>query len=187
MNIGPVFADPVARMLYAEIASVESQHIVHYGSMLNPDETPLEKLLLQQVAEVWNYAACAEQETNPRVKALWERFLDYELGHVQLAMRLLKDVEGRDPAELLGDGNLPARIEFRSQREFLRRTLAEVPLRKSGTRFVEEDDESVASLGYRNHMNSQGSPSQAVSGGYQWTPGTELNRTAAAGGQPAVA
>ncbi|MFL6691322.1 MAG: hypothetical protein ACJ8GO_00020 [Ramlibacter sp.] len=186
MNIGPVFADPVARMLYAEIASVESQHIVHYGSMLNPDESPLQKLLLQQVAEVWNYQACASQETNPRIKAMWERFLDYELGHVQCAMQLLKDIERRDPAELLGDGNLPAGIAFESQREFLRKTLAEVPQRKDGTQFVQEDDEAVASLAYRNHMNSQGSPSQAVSSDYQWTPGTELNRDASSR-QPAVA
>jgi hypothetical protein len=186
MNIGPVFADPVARMLYAEIASVESQHIVHYGSMLNPDESPLQKLLLQQVAEVWNYQACASQETNPRIKAIWERFLDYELGHVQCAMQLLKDIERRDPAELLGDGNLPAGIAFESQREFLRKTLAEVPQRKDGTQFVQEDDEAVASLTYRNHMNSQGSPSQAVSSDYQWTPGTELNRDASSR-QPAVA
>jgi hypothetical protein len=186
MNIGPVFADPVARMLYAEIASVESQHIIHYGSMLNPDESPLEKLLLQQVAEVWNYQACASQETNPRIKAIWERFLDYELGHVQCAMQLFKDIERRDPAEVLGDGNLPAGIAFESQREFLRKTLAEVPMRKDGTRFVQEDDEAVGSLTYRNHMNSQGSPSQAVSSNYQWTPGTELNRDAA-GRQPAVA
>jgi len=52
MNIGPVFADPLARQLYAEIASVEAQHITHYGSMLNPEETPLEKLVLQQACEV---------------------------------------------------------------------------------------------------------------------------------------
>src|SRR5918993_1619085 len=72
MNIGPVFADPLARQLYAEIASVESQHIVHYGSMINPDELPLEKLLLQEACEVWNYATCVEQETNPRIKSVWE-------------------------------------------------------------------------------------------------------------------
>jgi hypothetical protein len=173
-----VFADPVARLLYAEIASVESQHIVHYGSMLNPDESPLEKLLLSQAAEVWTYQACVDQETNPRLKALWERMLDYELGHVQLAMRLFKDLERRDPAELLGDGNLPKGIEFKSQRDFMRKVLAEVPTRKEGTRFVPEDDEAVSSLAYRNHMNSQGSPSQAVSSNYQWTPGTELNRAA---------
>src|SRR3954468_3217064 len=76
MNIGPIFADPLARQLYAEIASVESQHITHYGSMLNPDESILEKLLLAEACEVWNYAGCLEQETNPRVKAIWEKFLD---------------------------------------------------------------------------------------------------------------
>ena len=37
MNIGPLFSDPLARQLYAEIASVESQHITHYGSMINPE------------------------------------------------------------------------------------------------------------------------------------------------------
>ncbi|GAA6121229.1 hypothetical protein Acidovoranil_33340 [Acidovorax sp. FG27] len=65
MNIGPLFADPLARQLYAEIASVESQHITHYGSMLNPHETLLEKLLVSEASEVWNYAGCAAQETNP--------------------------------------------------------------------------------------------------------------------------
>lgn len=186
MTVGPQFADPVARALYAEIASVESQHIVHYGSMLNPDETPLEKLLLGQACEAWNYAACAATETNPRLKALWERMLDYELGHVQAAIRLLQDIEGTDAAQLLGDGSLPEGIAFASQRDFVRQTLVEVPMRKDGTRYVDEDAESVASLTWRNHLNSQGSPSQAVSSGYQWTPGTELNR-AMAGGEPAIA
>src|SRR3954468_16125237 len=76
MNIGPIFADPLARQLYAEIASVESQHITHYGSMLNPDESIMEKLLLAEACEVWNYAGCLAQESNPRVKAIWEKFLD---------------------------------------------------------------------------------------------------------------
>jgi hypothetical protein len=93
MNIGPIFADPLARQLYAEIASVESQHITHYGSMLNPEESVLEKLLLSEACEVWNYAACLQQESNPRVKAIWEKFLDYELGHFQAALKLFKDAE----------------------------------------------------------------------------------------------
>ncbi len=177
MTVGPQFSDPVARLLYAEIASVESQHITHYGSMLNPNETPLQKLVLHEAAEVWNYQACAQQESDSRVRALWERFLDYELGHLQVAIRLLKDTERRDPAEFLGDGRLPAGIAFKSQREFVRQVLAaEVGLRKDGTRFVPEEQEAVASLAYRNHLNAQGSPSQSVSTGYQWAPGTELNR-----------
>jgi len=39
MNIGPQFADPVARQLYAEIASIEEQHVTQYGSLIDPAES----------------------------------------------------------------------------------------------------------------------------------------------------
>jgi hypothetical protein len=176
MTIGPLFTDPIARQLYAEIASIESQHIVHYGSMINPDESPLEKMLLQEVCEVWNYSACVEQEANPRIKALWERFLDYELGHLQAVIALCKG-QGLDPAELLGDGSLPAPIVFKSHREYLREVIArETQLRKNGTEFVDAADEGESSIAYREQMNSDGSPSEIVSATYRWTAGTELAR-----------
>ena len=179
MNIGPLFTDPLARQLYAEIASIESQHITHYGSMINPDESPLEKLLLQEATEVWNYAACVEQETNPRLKAIWERFLDYELGHLQVAIQAFQQHEGRDAAELLGDGKLPPGILFQSHREFVRQVIEEeTGLRKSGTEFVDEKAEGESSLRYRDQMNGEGSPSETVSATYHWTAGTELRRAA---------
>jgi hypothetical protein len=177
MNIGPIFADPLARQLYAEIASVESQHITHYGSMLNPDESIMEKLLLAEACEVWNYAACVAQETNPRVKAIWEKFLDYELGHFQVALTLFKDTERRDPETVLGNGKLPPFIQFESHREFVRKTIAnESTLRKDGTQFVKEDAEGASSIEYRDAVNAAGSPSSTVSATYSWTPGTELMR-----------
>ena len=176
MNIGPLFTDPMARQPYAEIASVESQHIVHYGSMINPDELPFEKMLLQEACEVWNYSACVEQETNPRIKAIWERFLDYELGHLQVVIELFKR-EGRDPAELLGDGTLPAPIVFKSHREYLRQVIAqETGLRKNGVQFVDEAEEGASSIACREQLNSEGSPSETVSATYCWTAGTELAR-----------
>jgi len=176
MNIGPTFADALARQLYAEIASIESQHITHYGAMLNPDETPLEKLLLAEACEVWNYAGCFAQETNERVKALWSRFLDYELGHLQVALALFKDIERRDPAELLGDGSLPP-FEFKSHREYVRGVIArETTLHKRGTQFVAEAQAGESSLVYRKRVNASGSPSEAVAATYSWTSGTELAR-----------
>jgi hypothetical protein len=179
MNIGPIFADPLARQLYAEIASVESQHITHYGSMLNPDESIMEKLLLAEACEVWNYAGCLEQESNPRVKAIWEKFLDYELGHFQMALNLFKDIEKRDPETVLGNGKLPPFIKFESHREFLRKTIAaETSLRKDGTQFVPEEAEGRSSLEYRDAVNAGGSPSTTVSATYSWMPGTELMRQA---------
>jgi len=177
MNIGPVFADPLARQLYAEIASVEAQHITHYGSMLNPDESPYEKLVLHEAAEVWNYAGCLAQESNPRVRAIWERFLDYELGHLEVACQMLEAAEGMDRAQLLGHGKLPDFIAYRSQRDFVRQVLAsEVPLRKSGTDFVDQAQEGRSSQACRQRLNAAGSPSQSVAAGYVWSPGTELSR-----------
>ena len=117
-----------------------------------------------------------EQETNPRIRAIWERFLEYELGHVAYVSELLKQHERRDQAEILSD-TLPEPMPFTSNRDCFRETLAnEVDLRTAGTRFVPKDQESADSLEYRRHINSEGSPSQAVAAGYQWAPGTELNR-----------
>lgn len=180
MNIGPTFADPVARQLYAEIASIEEQHVTHYGSLLDPNETLLEKWLLSEANEVWNYYSCVEAETNPRIKAIWERFLDYELGHLEFVMNLFRKYESRDPAEVLPE-TLPAPIAYESQRDFVRDVLdREVNLRAAGTQFVAMEDETNATLAYRERLNRDGSPSETVAAGYRWQPGTELARSKAA-------
>ncbi len=179
MNIGPLVADPMARQLYAEIASIEEQHVTQYESLLNPQETWLEQWLLHEATEVYNYYSCVEQENNPRIKAIWERFLDYELGHLDAVSRLFKDIERRDPAEVLSK-DLPKPIDISSNRTFVEGVLRkEVNLSALGTRFVDKDEESAASIDYRTQLNSEGSPSQIVAAGYRWSPGTELNRKAA--------
>lgn len=178
MTIGPTFTDPVARQLYAEIASIEEQHVTQYGSLVDPRETWLEKWLLYETNEVYNYYSCVQAETNPRVKAIWERFLDYELGHLNVVMQLYKKYERRDPAEIL-PARLPDPIAYESQREFVRRTLEnEVDLRAKGTAFVSKSEESKASRDYRRQLNSDGSPSETVAAGYRWRPGTELTAAA---------
>ena len=176
MNIGPQFADPVARQLYAEIASIEEQHVTQYGCMIDPGETLLEQWLLHEATEVYNYYSCVQQETNPRIKAMWERFLDYELGHFHAVAELYKQHEKRDPAELFPE-DLPEPIAFASQRDFVRQVLSkEVDLRAKGTQFVDKSQDSQASIQYRDHLNSEGSPTDIVADGYIWTPGTELAR-----------
>lgn len=177
MTIGPMFADPIARQLYAEIASIEEQHVTQYESLMDPNETPLEKWLLHEATEVYNYYSCMAYETNPRVKQIWERFCDYELGHLHMVMELFKKVERRDPAEVLPP-TLPELIEYESHRQFVRETLNnEVDLRAAGTRFINVEDEpeqAPLSIAYRDQMNSEGSPSEIIAAGYTYTPGTEL-------------
>jgi hypothetical protein len=172
MTVGPTYPDPVGRQLYAEIASIEEQHVTQYESIIDPQETWLEKWLLHELNEVWNYYSCLSYEGNPRIKAIWERFLDYELGHLRHVMGLMKDVERRDPEELL-PRELPEPIRYESQREFVQQTLREVPFRAVGTEIGDLPD-SEESLAYRDQLNSEGSPSDTVSAGWAWHPGGEL-------------
>jgi len=134
----------------------------------------LEKWVLHEAQEVYNYYSCVVQENNPRIKAIWERFLDYELGHLQYAMEIFKQSERRDPAEIL-PAELPEPIAYQSQREYVRKVLREeVDLRAKGTQFVDKREEPESSLEYRRTVNADGSPAQTVAAGYQWCPGTEL-------------
>jgi hypothetical protein len=176
MNVGPMYADPIGRALYAEIASVEEQHVTQYESIVDPKETWLEKWLLHEAAEAYNYWSCAQQESNRRLRALWERFLDYELGQLHFVGELLKRHEDRDPAELL-PASLPDPIRYESHRDFVRQVLMqEVDLRADGTRFIHARDESAEAISarYRAQLNSEGAPSDQIAAGYRFHPGTEL-------------
>jgi hypothetical protein len=181
MVIGPQFADPVARMLYAEIAAIEEQHVTQYESIIDPDETWLEKWLLHEATEVYNYWSCLGHETNPRLKAIWERFLSYELGQLHMVMDLMRRFEKRDPEALL-PATLPAALPHQSQRAFVRKVLgSEVDLRAAGADFIPSANEPTAapaSIRHRQQLNSQGSPSEIITAGYRFTPGTELDRIA---------
>jgi hypothetical protein len=176
MNIGPLFSDPVARALYAEISMIEEQHTTQYESIIDPTETWLEKWLLHEATEVYNYWSCLGQESNEQLKQVWERFLSYELGHLHVVADLLRTVEHRDPQELL-PRELPDPIRFESQRDFVRQTLErEVDLRAVDTEFVSIADEQRdgASVAWRAQLNHDGSPSDTVAASWVWQPGGEL-------------
>ncbi|HET6343738.1 MAG TPA: hypothetical protein VFH51_02350 [Myxococcota bacterium] len=177
MTVGPQHADPVARQLFAEIASVEEQHLTHCESTVDAAETWLEKWVLHEACEVYQYYGCVEHETSPQVKAVWERLLACELGHLHFAIDLFERQENRDIAEIL-PSTLPVPLSHGVQRDFVREVAAvEIDLRAAGARFIDkgyERSEAAHSMRYRDRINRDGCPSEAVASGYRWTPGTEL-------------
>jgi hypothetical protein len=121
-----------------------------------------------------------ESESNARIKQIWERFLDYELGQLRFVADLFENTEKRDAAEVLSAA-LPQPIRYESHREFVRQTLRnEINLSAVDSNFVDRSQETKETRQYRSHMNSEGSPSDKVAASYIWTPGTEL----AAAAQP---
>lgn len=173
MVIGPIFSDPIARQLYAEIASIEEQHVTQYESIIDPDETWLEKWLMHEANEVYNYYSCLEYEDDPRIKKIWERFVDYELGHLHFVMELFQRVEKRDPAELLPK-SLPSPIRYTSQRDFITKVLSQEAGYTANGAEMGAFEETPATTHYRQTLNAEGSPSDSVAAGYVWQPGTEL-------------
>lgn len=174
MTIAPTFGDPVARQLLAEIASTEEQHLTQYESVIDPRESLLEKWLLHEASEAFNYWSCCEQEDDPKVRAIWERMLDYELGHVHVVAEMFEDIERRDAAEVL-DRIIDAPLEHRSQRDMIRSVLrTEVGLSAREQELVPRADENVRTREQRARLDRDDSPSNVVAAGYVWGPGTEL-------------
>ena len=69
MNIGPIFADPVARQLYAEIASVEEQHVTQYETIIDPTESWLGKWVLHEANEVYNQESAESLDYRSQVNS----------------------------------------------------------------------------------------------------------------------
>ena len=175
MNIGPMFADPVARQLYAEIASIEEQHVTQYESIIDPEESWLEKWVMHELArglQLPRLHAAGVQPAHQGDLGALPRLRARSPAHGVASCS--RSTRRRDPEEILPE-SLPEPIPFASQREFVRETLAgEVDLRANGTEIVPKSKESKASLAYRKQMNADGSPSETVSAGYKWAPGSEL-------------
>lgn len=175
-TVGNAYADPIARQLYAEISSIEEQHVTQYESLSDPSESMLEKWLLHEAAEVYNYHNCMQQETNPVIRKIWSRMVDYELGHLHFVADHFRNVEKRDPVSVVPK-DLPESFAYKSQRDYVRKTLAsQVNLNAVGTTFVDKSKVPAdsPSHAYRRQVNGSGSPSELVAAGYRWKPGTEI-------------
>ena len=120
----------MARQLYAEIASIEEQHVTQYESIIDPSETLAREVAAARGDRGLQLLQLPRSRRRTRgSRQIWERFLDYELGHLHFVMELFEQIEQRDPAEVL-PATLPEPIDFTSQREFVREVLAnEVDLR----------------------------------------------------------
>lgn len=157
-------ADPLARQLAAEVGSIEEQHATAARSAADPAETWMERWLLHEAAEVFACWTSVETEREPRLRRIWERLLDHELGHFQLVRALYESMERRDAEEVL-PRLLPRPFpleqyaaEVRDVRAHDRDESAEVASRSG----------EVART-----VNADGSPSMSVAAGWRWCSTSE--------------
>ena len=163
-TIGNRFVEPLARGLYLEIAQIEEQHVSHYESILDPGCTMLENLVFHEYNECWIYYSFMQEETDSKVKALYELHLAMEIEHLRIACELIKKIERRDPEEFLPPA-IERPLQFKENKEYVRQVLAsQVDLTSKETEFVpvsslQPDDRYFA---YNGTVNAGWVPTEDV-------------------------
>ncbi len=112
MNVGAGYESEAGRRLYSEIAMIEEQHVSRYESLMDSSATWLEMLLCHEYTECYLYFSLYEDETDERVKALWDRHLTDEISHLHKAVELLKKYEKKDWQKVIPVGKFPKPIAF---------------------------------------------------------------------------
>lgn len=165
MNHSTDYIEPIARGLYAEIAMIEEQHVTHYGSLIDPLDSWLKQLVFHKYNEVYMYWSMATDETDARIKRIWELHLEMELGQLQVAAQLLRKYEGVEAAEILPPSLPDVPVRFETNKEYVRSVLeSQIDLRKDGIDYVDVDD-LPSDHRYFQHqakVNAGGVPSEQV-------------------------
>lgn len=124
MNTSALYENTPGRQLYQEIGLIEEQHVTQYGSLMDPNTTFWEKLLMHQYTECYLYYSCYEDETDPMIKKIWDEHFLQEVSHLHKAAELLYKYEKKEWQQCIPDGNFPTLIKLHENKEYLRGMLA---------------------------------------------------------------
>ena len=103
---------------------IEEQHVTQYGSLIDPNTTPLECLLMHQYTECYLYYSCLQEETDASIRGIWQRFFEAETAHLHLAAKLLEKYEGTHWQQVIPGGEFPSLVSLHSNIDYVRGVLA---------------------------------------------------------------
>ncbi len=112
MNLAVFHPTEIGRKLFSEIAMIEEQHVSQYESLNDSSATWLEMALLHEYAECYLYYSMYEDESDERVKKLWERHFEDELSHLHHAVTLLEKYQKKDREQVIPGGEFPELLSF---------------------------------------------------------------------------
>ena len=124
MNISGFYKNQKGRELYAEIGMVEEDHVSHYGSLIDTKATLFENLLMHEYTECYLYFSMYHDETDEKIRKIWEILFEQEIAHLHSAVNLLKKYEKKAPEEVIPNGNFPELLKLKENVEYVRTVLA---------------------------------------------------------------
>jgi hypothetical protein len=156
MNLGNSYYSDLGRQLYLEIALIEEQHVSHYGSLLDPNCSWLESLLLHEYMECYLYYSFFMDELDANVKSVWGLHLEQEIAHLHKAADLLKQYEDKDWQQFVPE-TLPKLLQFHDTRDYVRNILAsqiELTVHHENYMNVRELPQECKFFFYQNKVNN---------------------------------
>ncbi|MCK9479523.1 MAG: hypothetical protein M0R40_08520 [Firmicutes bacterium] len=125
MNVGNSYYNDLGRRLYLEIAMIEGDHAGQYRSLIDPNCTWLEKLLLHEYMECYLYHSFYNDEPDKAIREVWGRLFQQELSHLQKAVGLLMQYENKSFEQVIPNAVFPKLIKFDDTRNYVRTVLKE--------------------------------------------------------------
>ena len=124
MNVGATYTSELGRRLYQEIALIEEQHVSEYGSLIDPNATPLESLLLHDYTACYLYFSCMNDEPDAAIRHIWEHGFEQSAAQLQASARLLEQYEGKHWQQVIPDGAFPPALSLGPNIEYVRSVIA---------------------------------------------------------------
>lgn len=112
MNVAGFYTSELGRKMFSEIAMIEEQHVTQYGSLMDVKCSWLTGLLEHEYVECYLYWSCVQDETDPRIKTIWETCLEQELAHLQKVACLLEKYEGKSYKDVFPCPDFPEPLTF---------------------------------------------------------------------------
>jgi len=162
---GFMYSNELARQLFSEIADVEEQHVTQYGLLGDPRETMLEKSALMQLCEAYLYFSCAQTETDPRIRNIWETFAKMEISHFAVCANLIEKFEDRDIMSILKADAIEPLVVFEENKAYINQVIEEqLDLQAHNMEYMRFRDlpDDWPSFAFQWKVNSAGVPSEEV-------------------------
>ncbi len=164
MNVANRAENSTLRKLYTEIGMIEEQHVSHYESLMDANSTWFEQLVLHEYNECYLYHSFMQDETDPKIRRLWEQHLEMEISHLHAACDIMRKHDNREPEEMLPEA-MPEPLKFESNIAYVRKVIGnQVTLTTNGTGYTDVDDlpKDHRYFQYNKHVNDGPTPSQVV-------------------------
>ncbi|MBQ8197221.1 MAG: hypothetical protein IJZ73_04085 [Clostridia bacterium] len=156
MNLGNFYHSEAGRKLYTEIAMIEEQHVTGYGSLIDPACTWFESWVMHEYTECYLYWSAIQDETDDRIRKIWEEHYAQELTHLKIAAEMMFKYEGRNWEQLfVGGSEFPALVKLKENKDYVREVMKQVRLTgyKENTMSIDQMPASADFFKYQRQVN----------------------------------